>query len=203
MTVNTVAYVAMAIHVCCKCMFQLFQTHVGSVLSGCCICCTGYTCMLQVYVSNVLAVSNVCCKCFVWICICCSDHTHMLQEYVCKCFICLGYMLQQMLLCCKCCMTRSGEVGVYGGSPLGRSGPHMHVGSEVCSACPICMCRRMRIATTGEARPTGAHGSIARTGAAAACQRSGRICLHVLWGPSRQSRKQRHSARVPPLAACI
>jgi hypothetical protein len=136
-------------------------------------------------------------------CICCSDHTHMLQEYVCKCFICLGYMLQQMLLCCKCCMTRSGEVGVYGGSPLGRSGPHMHVGSEVCSACPICMCRRMRIATTGEARPTGAHGSIVRTGAAAACQRSGRICLHVLWGPSRQSRKQRHSARVPPLAACI
>ena len=35
-----VAYVAMAIHVCCKLlfrMFQLFQTHVARVLSGCCI----------------------------------------------------------------------------------------------------------------------------------------------------------------------
>jgi hypothetical protein len=26
-----VAYVAMVIHICCKCMFQLFQTYVASV----------------------------------------------------------------------------------------------------------------------------------------------------------------------------
>ena len=54
-----VAYVAMAIQVCCKCMFQifeLFQRYVVSVLSGCCICCTGNTRMLQVYVSNVSAI---------------------------------------------------------------------------------------------------------------------------------------------------
>ena len=34
-----VAHVVMAIHVCFKCMFQifnLFQTNVASVLSGCC-----------------------------------------------------------------------------------------------------------------------------------------------------------------------
>jgi hypothetical protein len=63
-----VAYVAMTIHVCCKCMFQmfqLFQTDIVSVLSGCCICCTGSTRMLQVYVLNVSSVSNVCCKCFI------------------------------------------------------------------------------------------------------------------------------------------
>ena len=33
-------------------MFHLFQTHVASVLSGCCICCNGY-------------VANVCSKCFI------------------------------------------------------------------------------------------------------------------------------------------
>jgi hypothetical protein len=35
-----VACVAMAIHVSYKCMFQIY---VVSVLSRCCICCTGYT----------------------------------------------------------------------------------------------------------------------------------------------------------------
>jgi hypothetical protein len=124
---SAIAYVAMAIHICCKCrfqMFQLFQTYVASVLSGCCICCNDYTRMLQVYVSTVL---NLCCKCFyldvadiaLAIHVCykcmfqifqlfqsyvasvlskyCSGHTQMLQAYVCKCFICFGCMLQQML----------------------------------------------------------------------------------------------------------
>jgi hypothetical protein len=57
-----VAYVAMTIHVCCKCMFQKYVASV--LLSRCCICCTGYTRILQVYVSNVVVVSNVCCRCF-------------------------------------------------------------------------------------------------------------------------------------------
>jgi hypothetical protein len=38
-----VAYVAIAIHVCCKRlfqMFQLFETDVARILSGCCICFT-------------------------------------------------------------------------------------------------------------------------------------------------------------------
>ena len=63
-----VAYVALAIHVYYKCMFQifqLFQTYVASVLSGCCICCSAHTHMLQAYVINVVSVSDVCCsKCF-------------------------------------------------------------------------------------------------------------------------------------------
>jgi hypothetical protein len=62
---SAIAYVAIAIHICCKCrfqMFQLFQTYVASVLSECCICCNDYTRMLQVYVSTV---SNLCYKCFI------------------------------------------------------------------------------------------------------------------------------------------
>jgi hypothetical protein len=73
-----VAYVAMAIHVRCKCvfqMFQLFHLDVACFLSGCYICCSGYTCTLQVfylfqtYVASVLsdvayvaAVIHICCK---------------------------------------------------------------------------------------------------------------------------------------------
>ena len=62
----------MVIHICYKCMFQmfhLFQTYVASVLSGCCICCSRYTLMLQVYISNVSPVSDVCrSKCFIlWV----------------------------------------------------------------------------------------------------------------------------------------
>jgi hypothetical protein len=62
---SDVAYVAMAIHVCYKCifqMFQLFQTYVASVCSKCFSC---FRRMLQVYVLNVSVVSDVCCKCFI------------------------------------------------------------------------------------------------------------------------------------------
>jgi hypothetical protein len=51
---------------------------VASVLSGCCICCSGYTRILQVYVPNVSTVASVLSK----YCICCSGYTHMLQAYV-------------------------------------------------------------------------------------------------------------------------
>jgi hypothetical protein len=94
----------MTIHVCCKYvfeMFQLFQTYVASVLSGCCICYTSYTRMLQVYVSNVSAASNVCCKCFIWMLQC--------TYTCCKCFISFGYMLQQMLyIVCLCARSEAG-----------------------------------------------------------------------------------------------
>jgi hypothetical protein len=63
-----IAYVAMAIDVCCKCLFKIFhllQTYVASVLSRCCICCSGYTHMLEAHVSIVSSALNVCCKkCF-------------------------------------------------------------------------------------------------------------------------------------------
>jgi hypothetical protein len=71
-----VAYLAIAIHVCLKCMFQmffLFHTYVASISSrcckyrsGCCIMCNGYIRMLQVYVPNVSSVLYIRCKCFIW-----------------------------------------------------------------------------------------------------------------------------------------
>jgi hypothetical protein len=74
-----VAYIAMAIHVCCKCVFEMFQLFSLDV-----ICCSGYTCMYIV---------SVCSKCFICFrhmlqmflsgcCICYSGYTHMLQTYV-------------------------------------------------------------------------------------------------------------------------
>jgi hypothetical protein len=63
-----IAYVVMAIHVYCKCLFKMFhllQTYVASVLSEYCICCSGYTYMLQAYVLNISSSSDVCRrKCF-------------------------------------------------------------------------------------------------------------------------------------------
>jgi hypothetical protein len=59
-----VTHVAMAIHVCFKCIFQMFQllqTYVASVLSG---CCSGYTHMLQAYDPNISYVSDICCSKF-------------------------------------------------------------------------------------------------------------------------------------------
>jgi hypothetical protein len=41
-----IAYVTVAIHICCKCMFQIFYVfhmYVVSVLTRCCICYGGYT----------------------------------------------------------------------------------------------------------------------------------------------------------------
>jgi hypothetical protein len=54
-----VAYVAIAIHVCCKCLFQMFHLffrHKLQVyLSGCCIC---FTHMLQVFHMDVAYACN-------------------------------------------------------------------------------------------------------------------------------------------------
>jgi hypothetical protein len=87
-----VAHVAMAIHICFKCMFQMFypfQTYSASVSFGCCKTrsgflyiyasvlgvfirmlqvfyldvCNGYTCF-HVFSQCFASVSDVCCKCF-------------------------------------------------------------------------------------------------------------------------------------------
>jgi hypothetical protein len=107
-----VAYVAKAIHICCKCVFQMFQvfhldvacfhldvayvavlyTYVPSV---CFKCFTFFRCMLQVFYLDVV--------------ICCSSYTHMLQMYV--SIVSPGFStLQQVLLptrsdsrACTCC----------------------------------------------------------------------------------------------------
>jgi hypothetical protein len=95
-----IAYVALAIHVCCKCifqMFQLFQTYVASVLSGCCICCSAHTHMLQAYDINVSSTSYLCCSKY-----------FMLQVFH-----------QEVWL-----------GGAGRGGPLGHSGPRVHAGSQ-------------------------------------------------------------------------
>jgi hypothetical protein len=61
-----VLYVVMAIHVCCKCMFEIFHLFIctlQSVLFGCCIYFSGYTYMLQASIQNVSSVLDVYCKC--------------------------------------------------------------------------------------------------------------------------------------------
>jgi hypothetical protein len=94
-----VAYVTMAIHVCCKCLFQLFQlfqTDVARVLSGCYICFT-----LMFFDNNV---SHLCCDCFI-------PMLHMFSHICCKCFrLDVTYVLQWLHTCfprvldvyCKC-----------------------------------------------------------------------------------------------------
>ena len=117
-----VAHVAMAIHVRCKCMFQifsLFQTYVASVLfgycksrSGCCIYMQMFgvfICMLQVfhlYVCNgykhVFKFFLVFCKCF----------RRMLQVF----HLFLMYVASVSSGCCK---NRSGVAYVAMGPTCG------------------------------------------------------------------------------------
>jgi hypothetical protein len=74
-----VAYVAMAIHVCFKCMFQMFHLF--------------FTCSLQVFHLDVVYVSHVCCNYFIWML-----HTFAMVfksfHAFCKCFSCFVRMLQ-------------------------------------------------------------------------------------------------------------
>jgi hypothetical protein len=130
-----VIYVALDIHVCCKYMFQLFQTYVTSVLSRCCICCTSYKRMLQVYVSNVSPVSIVCCRCFIWM-------LHMLQcpyTYVasvcCNYFIYFGCMLWQMFFTLQVFYQQARLGGAGRGGALGRSSPRVHKNGRGARSC--------------------------------------------------------------------
>ena len=79
-----VAYVAMAIHVCCKCllkMFHLLQTYVASVFIW-------MLHMLQWLCVYVLVAIHICCKPMFQI-------FHLLRR-----------MLHEVLSCCKCFMSR-------------------------------------------------------------------------------------------------
>jgi hypothetical protein len=56
-----IAYVVIAIHVCFKCMFQmfhLFQTNIAGVLSGCCKSRSRYCIYMHVV--------SICFKCFIY-----------------------------------------------------------------------------------------------------------------------------------------
>ena len=72
-----VAHVAMAIHVCFKCMFYVFQTYVLSVSSGCCKSRSG--CCIYMH------VASECFRCFI----------HMLQVF----HLDVAYVLQLLHTC--------------------------------------------------------------------------------------------------------
>jgi hypothetical protein len=90
--------------------FGCFQTYVASGLSGCCICCTGYTRTLQVYVQmfsyfkymlqvfylNIAYVAvdiHVCCICFK----CFSYFKCMLQTF----YLNVAYVIVAIPIYCK------------------------------------------------------------------------------------------------------
>jgi hypothetical protein len=131
-----VVYVAMAIHVSCKCMFQtfyLFQMYVTDILSR---CFSGYTHMLQASKHNVSSVPDICCK-YVYLDVVVSIHI------CCKCmFINISPVSD---LCCRsasCCnisrrrkRTYAETVPTCAASEAGVSGPHLHVHAAACGRC--------------------------------------------------------------------
>ena len=87
---------------CCKCMFQVFQSYTAIVTygccknrSGCCTCCIFCKCfrgMLQAFVQNILSVLDIyCSKCFIWMLH--MFHTHV-ASVLSGCCICFEHMLQ-------------------------------------------------------------------------------------------------------------
>jgi hypothetical protein len=79
-----VAYVATAIHVCCKYLFRMFH-------------------LLRTYVASA----------FIWSCICCSGYIHTLQTYVPNISSAFRHMLQKMLSCCKCFVSKRRRSRMY------------------------------------------------------------------------------------------
>ena len=89
------AYASMAIHACCKSLFQKFCLFLRHIL--------------QVFYLDVAYVSRICCVCFIWI-------LHMLATAF-KCFqafcMCFRYMLQVLFytyvasVSSECCKSRS------------------------------------------------------------------------------------------------
>jgi hypothetical protein len=60
-----VAHVAMVIHVCCKCMFQILQLFSNACASVCFKCSSSFKRMLQIFYLDVVydAVAiHICCK---------------------------------------------------------------------------------------------------------------------------------------------
>jgi hypothetical protein len=115
---RNVTYVAMAIHICCKCLFQMFQQFqmdVVHVLSGCCIY---FTVMLQVFHPDVAYV-----------------FMHMLQVF----HLDVAYVLQWLHTCFRCMLQvfqwfRAYVANVSSKCCKNRSGV-AHVAVE-----PICSC---------------------------------------------------------------
>jgi hypothetical protein len=121
-----VAYVAMTIHVCCKCVFKCFSyfiwilhmlqwlyTYIASVCSKCFTC---FRCMLQVFLSEC--------------CICYSGYIHMLQMYVSIVSIC----------CNRCCSPRALTHKQAHAAPSAPAPPGVVHHGGACSRLNICAC---------------------------------------------------------------
>jgi hypothetical protein len=84
-----ITYVAMAIHICYKRLFQclicFFISMLQGCLFGCCICCNDYTCILQVSVP----MFNMFFRSMLQGCLfgCCISSAHMLQVFLFECCI--------------------------------------------------------------------------------------------------------------------
>jgi hypothetical protein len=117
---SSVVYVAMFIHVCCKCMFQMFQlrrmlqvvylyaAYVALAIHARYKCMFSnvsvvFKCMLQVFYLDVVYVAvaiHVCCKCM-------FSNVSAVSNVCCKCFIWMLHMLQWSYtyvtnVCSKC-----------------------------------------------------------------------------------------------------
>jgi hypothetical protein len=95
----------MAIHVCFKCMLQMFhpfEMNVASVLSGCCK--SRYECCIHMHVTSVYfkcfqVFHTYACKCFIWmlhifamIFKCFLDVFASVSDTCFRCFICLFFL---------------------------------------------------------------------------------------------------------------
>jgi hypothetical protein len=131
-----VLYVAMAIHVCCKCMFQtfhLFQMYVIAVLSRCSICLSGYTHMLRASMQNILSVPDICCK-YIYLDVVVDVHI------CCKCMFINISLISN--LCCRSASyfnisrrkkrAHAEAVPTCATSKAGVGGPHLHAHQQAC-----------------------------------------------------------------------
>jgi hypothetical protein len=96
-----VAHVVTAIHVCFKCIFQmfhLFQTYVASVLSKCCKSKSG--CCLYMHVAGIcfkwfLVFYTYVCKCFIWM----LHIFAMIFKYFFRCFASVSNTCFKCFIC--------------------------------------------------------------------------------------------------------
>jgi hypothetical protein len=95
-----VAHLAMAIHICLKCMykiFYLFRTYVASVSFGCCKSRCGCCIYMQVF----QVFSYICYMCFIWMFAhVCNGYTRVFKFFLMfyKCFSYFEHMLQVFYL---------------------------------------------------------------------------------------------------------